>query len=155
MSPAATPTPPLPRLSLYNHQSTREAPLERWQRVAEAALPLCLQAAQPEGNDLAGLEEVEVSFVSDEKIARVHAEFLQDPTPTDVITFPHGEILISLDTAALQAVDHGETYEREAALYLIHGLLHLAGWDDHEPTERDEMHRVQAEILDKVWDCGS
>jgi probable rRNA maturation factor len=143
----------IPRLSLYDHQEGgREAPLERWQSVAERALPLCLTAAKPEGNDLRDLEEVEVSFVSDADISRVHDEFLGDPSPTDVITFPHGEILISLDTAARQAEEHGETYEREAALYLVHGLLHLAGWDDHEAAEREAMHRLQAEILDEVWE---
>lgn len=141
----------IPRLSLYNHQNRQEAPLERWQEVAERALPLCLAAAKGEGNDLQDLEEVEVSFVSDDDISRVHAEFLDDPTPTDVITFPHGEILISLDTATQQAVENGETYEREAALYLVHGLLHLAGWNDHEATEREEMHRLQAKILDQAW----
>lgn len=144
----------IPRLSLYdNQEGAREVPLERWQAVAERALPLCLAAAKPEGNDLQNLEEVEVSFVSDEDISRVHAEFLDDPSPTDVITFPHGEIIISLDTAAQQAVEHGETYEREAALYLVHGLLHLAGWDDHDPAEQKEMHRLQAKILDEAWEA--
>jgi probable rRNA maturation factor len=140
-----------PRLRLYNHQRTQPAHLKLWRDSARRALPLCLAAAKKRDSDLAELEEIEVSFVSDEDIARVHAEFLNDATPTDIITFPHGEILISLDTAARQAADHGETYEREAALYLIHGLLHLAGWDDHEPTERDEMHRLQARILEEVW----
>ena len=139
------------RLSLYNHQRSQPAPLKLWRDTAKRALPLCLSAARKPDSDLAELEEIEVSFVSDEDIGRVHAEFLNDPTPTDIITFPHGEILISLDTAARQATDHAETYERETALYLIHGLLHLAGWDDHEPIERDEMHRLQARILEEVW----
>ena len=140
-----------PRLRLYNHQRTQPVPLKLWRDTAKRALPLCLAAAKRPDSDLAQLEEIEISFVSDEDIGRVHGEFLDDPTPTDIITFPHGEILISLDTAATQAADHGETFERETALYLIHGLLHLAGWDDHEPTERDEMHRLQAKILEQVW----
>jgi probable rRNA maturation factor len=140
-----------PRLRLYNHQRTRPAPLKLWRETAQRALPLCLAAAKKPGSDLAQLEEIEISFVSDEDISRVHGEFLNDPTPTDIITFPHGEILISLDTAARQAADHGETFERETGLYLIHGLLHLAGWNDHEPNERDEMHRLQAKILEQVW----
>ncbi len=93
------------------------------------------------------LKEIEISFVSDKAIARVHGEFLNDPTPTDVITFPHGEIIISLDTAHRQAAEHHETYEREVALYIIHGLLHLAGWDDHGESERLEMHSRQLKIL--------
>jgi probable rRNA maturation factor len=77
----------------------------------------------------------------------VHADFLDDPTPTDVITFHHGEILISLDTAARQAAEYRLPYEHEAALYIIHGLLHLGGWDDHNPTEAADMKTLQERIL--------
>jgi probable rRNA maturation factor len=143
-----------PRLCFYNHQETRPAPLKLWEGVALRALPLCLAARKTPDCDLGTLEEIEVSFVSDEEISRVHADFLDDPTPTDVITFPHGEIIISLDTAARQATDHSETYERETALYIIHALLHLAGWDDHEEKEREEMHALQSHILEQVWQAG-
>jgi probable rRNA maturation factor len=70
-----------------------------------------------------------------------------DPTPTDVITFHHGEIIISLDTAQRQAAENGEPYEREVTRYIVHGLLHLAGWDDREESGRREMHKVQETIL--------
>lgn len=96
------------------------------------------------------LEEVEISLVSDESIAKVHGEFLADPTPTDVITFQHGEILISLDTAMRQAAENSEPYEREVTRYIVHGLLHLAGWDDREEAERKAMHEVQERILAAV-----
>ena len=59
------------------------------------------------------LEAVEISTVSDESIAHVHREFMGDPSPTDVITFHHGEIIVSLDTAQRQAAENGEPYERE------------------------------------------
>ena len=138
-------------LHFYNLQTQQPVHLETWQKVANQALPDCLAAAKTSDAPLTNLEEVEISFVSDEAIAQVHADFMSDPTPTDVITFHHGEILISLDTAKRQATEHGETYEREAALYVIHGLLHLAGWEDYEETERAEMHRLQSQILEKTW----
>ncbi len=125
-----------PRIQLYNHQSRHPAPLELWQTAAERALPLCLAAATSPASELHALEEIEINLVDDTTIARVHGEFLNDPTPTDVITFPHGEIFISLDTAQRQAAENGETYEREVALYIVHALLHLAGWDDREPGPR-------------------
>lgn len=125
--------------------------MDFWQATAERALPLCFEAATSPMSELHALQEIEVNFVDDTTIAQVHAEFLNDPTPTDVITFPHGEIFISLDTAQRQAVEHGETYEREVALYIVHALLHLAGWDDHDGTDRVAMHKTQASILDDAW----
>jgi len=75
---------------------------------------------------------------------------MDDPTPTDVITFHHGEILISLDTARREAPAHGHTVAEETLLYLIHGLLHLSGHTDlHEP-DRSAMHREQEDILRQI-----
>lgn len=144
-----------PRILLYNHQSRQPAPLEAWQTAAECALPLCLAAATSAASELHSIEEIEINFVDDATIARIHGEFLNDPTPTDVITFPHGEIFISLETAEHQAAGLGETYEREVALYVIHALLHLAGWDDREGASREAMHRTQSAILDRVWPNAS
>lgn len=95
-------------------------------------------------------QAVEVSLIDDEAIARVHAEFLDDPTPTDVITFPYeeyGEILISLETAQRQGEKYGRLFFVETTLYLIHGILHLAGYDDKDPAERKEMERIQEFLL--------
>lgn len=139
-------------ISLHLHEdvSDRQINLPLWQAVADKAHPLCLAKMTSEAAPLGSLEEVEITFVDDATIAQVHAEFMDDPTATDVITFHHGEILISLDTAAKQAADHGEPYERETARYIVHGLLHLAGWNDLEPAERAEMHSHQEDILARV-----
>lgn len=120
---------------------------DRLIQIARHAHPACLAAARPDQNVLADLSEIEVTLLSDPEIAVVHGEFLDDPTPTDVITFHHGEILISLDTAARQAPAHGLSAPDETALYLIHGLLHLAGWDDHDPDEAAEMAVLQHSLL--------
>lgn len=143
--------PLVPRLQLFNHQSLQPAPLELWQSAAERALPLCLASATSPASELHALGEIEINLVDDATIARVHGEFLADPTPTDVVTFPHGEIFISLDTAQRQAAENAETYEREVARYLIHALLHLAGWDDREPAARAAMHAEQERILGQAW----
>lgn len=128
--------------------------MAKWRDVGKKALPAVLAAATDAEAPLCHLEEVEISFVSDEAIAAVHGDFMDDPTPTDVITFHHGEILVSLDTAMRQGAEHGEPWERETALYVIHGLLHLAGWDDREEGQRREMHEVQGRILEGVWGEG-
>lgn len=144
---------PLDSISLEIHAHYEGLPLHLvcWQRIGQQAIPLCLQVLRHKDAPLASLAEIEVSLIDDGTIAEVHAQFLDDPTPTDVITFHHGEILISLDTALRQAAVHGHIYEREVALYLVHGLLHLAGWNDLEPCERAEMHEHQNRILDVLW----
>jgi probable rRNA maturation factor len=143
--------PALPKLVLFNRQKSQPVPLPWLRRIAKNALPACLAAAKTrEDSVLADLPEVEITYVSDAEIARVHGEFLDDATPTDVITFHHGEILISAETAARQALDHGQTLDHELALYLVHGLLHLAGWHDEDDQEAAEMARTQEAILQQA-----
>jgi probable rRNA maturation factor len=77
----------------------------------------------------------------------VHETFFNDPAPTDVITFPDGEILIGASVVAGNAVRFGNTPDEEAALCLIHGLLHLAGWDDRIAREAKDMRRKQEQIF--------
>ena len=138
------------RIAWHDHSSLRPD-ISRLQSVMERALPQVWAAPGPNPSALTGLEEVEVSLIDDAEIARVHADFLDDPTPTDVITFHHGEILVSLETAAREAAARGEPVLREAALYVIHGMLHLHGHDDADPPARARMHAAQDRILNAVW----
>jgi probable rRNA maturation factor len=137
----------LPSLHLYNHQKRYKPPLPWLKKIARLAVPACQHEAISPDAPIRVLEEIEITFVSDEEIARVHGEFLEDPTPTDVITFHHGEILISTDTAERQSAEHGQSLDHELALYMIHGLLHLGGLEDHEPEEAEKMALIQATIL--------
>lgn len=137
----------LPKLGIYNRQHRHKIPLPWLRKIGAVAMPACVAAIRSSDAPLAGMPLIEVSIVSDKEIARVHGEFLDDPTPTDVITFHHGEIIISADTAERQGKDHKHPFDHEVALYLIHGLLHLAGWDDHEKKEAREMAKRQAAIL--------
>jgi len=133
----------MPSLHLYNRQRKHKPSLPWLKKVLKSALPLCITEAKSTEAPLLHLEEIEFTIISDAEISRVHAEFLADPTPTDVITFHHGEILVSADTAVRQGSDHGQSLDHELALYLIHGLMHLGGWDDHEEVEAKEMTRRQ------------
>jgi probable rRNA maturation factor len=139
-----------PELQVYQRQRKQKVDLRWLRRQATAAVPLCLAECKVDDAHLALLHEVEVSIMSDKQIAQVHDDFMGDPTATDVITFHHGEILISADTAALHGPEHGHELGEELLLYVIHGLLHLAGWEDHDPEERAEMHRLQDGILAKL-----
>jgi probable rRNA maturation factor len=115
--------------------------------MAECALPACLRAMRSSRAPLGGLDGIEATIVSDLAIARVHRTFFNDPAPTDVITFPYGEILIGAGVVASNAARFGNTPNEEAALCLIHGLLHLAGWDDQSTRGAKDMRRKQEQIF--------
>lgn len=103
--------------------------------------------------------DLSVAFVGDKEIAKVHAEFMDDPSVTDVITFvgepnPHepfaGEIVINVDQARRAGPDHGQTARAELLLYLVHGWLHLAGYRDKKPTEAKAMRAAEARCLSRL-----
>lgn len=143
---------PGPGIECFEHCPIPEIDAASLESRVREALPLCLEAVgAAEPAVLAGLELVEVSLISDQAIAGVHGEFLGDPTPTDVITFPHGEILVSGETASRSAAEIGHPAEREALLYVIHGLLHLNGHDDLSELARTAMQAAQEGILERVW----
>ena len=80
----------------------------------------------------------------------VHQKFLGDPTETDVITFPYGEIIVCPAVAHAQAKSHGLTTQDEVLLYCLHGLLHLTGYDDTKPGLAREMALAQEKLLKQV-----
>lgn len=99
--------------------------------------------------------ELSLVFLTDPALAQLHADFLGDPTTTDVITFEGdpllgtaGEICVSADTAATYAREHAREFSTELTLYLVHGWLHLCGYDDLAPVKKRAMRRAEARALD-------
>ncbi len=138
---------PRPHLSLHDHQTAHTVDVTWLAAVAARALPEILAAPGTEVPALPELEEVEINLVDDAVISQVHGDFLNDPTPTDVITFHHGEVFVSTETAAREAAARGLPFPHELALYVVHGLLHLNGHTDLSEPERSAMHAVQ----DRIW----
>lgn len=141
-------------LEIYNNQTEElisDVLLEKLLSCGNLALPLALQNPAHGGGVLADLDDVEISIVSDEVIAQVHQDFMDIPGATDVITFEHGEIVISAETACAYAAHYENSFEKELMLYIIHGLLHLAGHEDADPLERKVMEGIQNQILKQVW----
>src|SRR4051812_1218985 len=122
------------RIALTNRQRRTQLDVPALKRFAADALSLCLASASPGCSVLRTLREIDVLFISDARMAQIHRRFLNLAGPTDVITFEHGEIFISVDTAIRQAKRFGTTSEYELRLYLVHGLLHLHGFDDQSPA---------------------
>jgi len=111
---------------------------------------------------------ITVVLVDDATIHRLNRQFLQHDEPTDVITFPLdnasgagerfvkprmgerrelGEIYISCERAAAQSLEWGGNPEREVRFLVVHGVLHLLGWDDATDDDRARMLARQEEIL--------
>ncbi len=137
-----------------NHQQTTAIP-ESWLTVLESvaadAMAMALAFATKADSPLSLLGTVEVALVDDATSDQVHKDFMGIDGPTDVITFHHGEIVIGAEVASRQAAEYGEPLPREILRYLVHGLLHLAGHEDEEPTARKMMEQAQEEIISKIW----
>lgn len=111
--------------------------------------------------------EFGVYYVNSKEMAAMNEKFLGHAGPTDVITFDysndeivHGEIVICVDEAITQAREFGATPQMELVRYLVHGLLHLRGYDDRQAAKRLKMKRAEDKWVrwvaaqftcDKVW----
>ena len=135
----------VPHLSWSSRQRFHKVDMGKLEKIVQAALPLCVKKPRKLGIMLPA--EIEITLLGEAAIAKVHGEFLGDHTPTDVITFEHGEILIGFPIAVANAKKLGHPAIHEIALCAIHGILHLLGYDDLTESERVIMHSRQDEIL--------
>ena len=102
--------------------------------------------------------EISVAIVDDATIHDLNLKYLQHDHATDVLSFLlssigellEGEIVVSADTAACEALRYGWSAEDELLLYLIHGALHLVGHDDASDAERAVMRAKERQYLAKL-----
>lgn len=104
--------------------------------------------------------EVNVCFVNDKKIRQLHKKYLSEDSPTDVIAFnlskkPKADtiladIIISTDTAFSNSEIFNDSTSDELFLYLVHGMLHIAGYDDKTKKERLIMEKRANRILESL-----
>ena len=135
------------QVKVLNRQRKFQLPTREFLTFAEKLVPLVSNIAR---NVIP--EEILVVLVSDRKIAAIHEQFMGIAGATDVITFQHGEIVVSVETAARQAGEYKTDLFQELRLYIAHGLLHLAGYDDHSEDGFREMAKLQNELVQKVRD---
>ncbi|HHZ18414.1 MAG TPA: rRNA maturation RNase YbeY [Acholeplasmataceae bacterium] len=99
---------------------------------------------------------VSLILTDDAEIWSLNRQFRGVDRPTDVLSFPAdeeeylGDIFISVDRLLAQAEEYGHSAEREFAFLLVHGLLHLMGYDHHDPEQEQEMFTKQEEILNAL-----
>lgn len=135
-----------PSLSVRNAQRTvaiSTAALARFGRAALArAWPL-----RKEGSDILRLSFIHVAIISNRRMAQLHERFCGVPGPTDVLTFQDGDVFISADKAQGNARAFHTSTDEEIRLYLVHGLLHLCGWDDITAPAARKMRGLQARLV--------
>src|SRR5205814_9179846 len=137
----------MPRITVHNRQRAVRIPLAALQEFARRALGKCLKIPKKKLRGLEGFADLSVILVSNRRMAELHRRFLHRPGPTDVITFQHGEIFVSAETARSHARRFGYSLEDELRLYIAHGLLHLHGFDDKDSADAAKMERAQEKLV--------
>ena len=104
---------------------------------------------------VAGGTSVTLVLVDNDAIKDLNKRFRGEDSVTDVMAFPGdsdylGDVIISVEKAKEQAPFFGFSFEKELALLVVHGLLHLLGFRDYSPQESEEMNRTQLSILQKL-----
>ncbi|MDA7950014.1 MAG: rRNA maturation RNase YbeY [Pirellulaceae bacterium] len=102
--------------------------------------------------------EISLAVVDDKKIHELNLAYLDHDYPTDVLSFAleegdnflEGEVIVSYDTAKQKGVEYAWPPEQELLLYVIHGTLHLVGYDDKEENARLEMRQKETEVLRRL-----
>ena len=136
-------------VEVVNRQRRREVDVGRWRAFAERALRAV--GAKP-------ARGATVAFVSDRRMRELNRQFRGRDYATDVLSFPAepdefegdeaegyiGDVVVSLERAAAQAAEHGLTFENEVEQLILHGLLHLSGYD-HE-TDEGQMNRLELRL---------
>ena len=137
----------VPEIIVHNLQRKISVNVAELEKFAGNAVQHSLQLQRRQRTDLRKLSEIFIWLISDRRMALLHRKFLGQSGPTDVMTFQHGEIFISVDTARRHARAFENSLLRELKLYIVHGLLHLHGFDDQTPSQAHKMKAAQERML--------
>jgi len=136
-------------IEVVNRQRKIAVDIERWQAFSERALKSLRKSES----------DATIAFVSDRQMKDLNKRFRNINRSTDVLSFPAeeagaatstnlGDIAVSLERATTQAKENSLTLEIEIAQLILHGLLHLCGYD-HE-TDQGEMNRLELQLRRKL-----
>jgi len=140
-------------VSIANRQQTRAIDLRMLRRIVHTLLSELFQT---------GHAEVGISLVASPAMTRLNETFLRHAGSTDVITFDyssyesritnhesrlHGEIFVCVDEAVIQARRFRTSWQSELVRYIVHGVLHLLGFDDARPVVRQGMKSEENRLL--------
>jgi probable rRNA maturation factor len=139
-----------PRVSVRSLQRKIDVNIADLERFGRKAVALCLRLPRNKKADLERLKEVSILIISNRRMSTLHGRFMNEAGPTDVISFQHGEIFISAEMAKRNARRFGNSLAHELRLYIVHGLLHLHGFDDRDAAGARAMAALQQRILAKA-----
>jgi probable rRNA maturation factor len=122
--------------------------------LIEKAARLVLRGEQVQSADLS------IAIVDDQMIQQLNRQYLEHDYPTDVLSFPldrqatcvEGEIIVSAQTAIRESSQYGWSAEKELLLYVVHGALHLLGYDDQSADQSQMMRAKEREYLAQLSD---
>src|SRR5258705_4126015 len=139
-----------PDISVRNRQRKIPVNVPDLEIFARKALRRCLQLQKRKPMDLDKLDEVFVWLISARRMASLHRKFMHQTGPTDVLTFQHGQIFISVETAKKHARAFGNSLASELCLYIAPGLLHFRGLDDRTRAAARTLKAIQHKSLRHV-----
>ena len=138
----------------------------RWDELArKAAAAAIAQSAYPELADTERAVEISVTLTGDEEVRALNAEWRHKDKPTNVLSFPMsderdlaranvagpelllGDIILAHGVCAAEAADKGVTVEQHATHLIVHGTLHLLGYDHHDNGEAEDMEAREVRAL--------
>lgn len=135
---------------LNNNQNEIQVNENNWIDFSEKILKLL---------DLPEDTELSLTFVNNEEIHKLNNEYRQKDYATDVLSFPFenefnlpinnilGDVIISLQKAESQAQEYGHSFNRELGFLIVHGILHLNGYDHETKEDEEEMFALQKKLL--------
>lgn len=101
-------------------------------------------------------QEVSLIFANEKTTCQLHADFFQDPTLTDCMSFPIdppaflGDVVVCPKAAFIYVEKHGGEVNYEVSLYIVHGILHLMGYRDIEEEERQIMQQAEKKHMENL-----
>lgn len=137
------------QIYLNNNQSKFKISIREWKKFIKEILEKLNQDKNT---------EISITFTNNEEVHHLNKEYRNIDRPTDVLSFPFdnsfnlpvkmlGDIIISLEKAESQSEEYGHSFKREISFLIVHGILHLLGYDHHTPEEEKEMFGLQKELL--------
>ena len=142
------PDPQAYRILVANEQATLTIDQNRLDRAVTAIL----------ADSKFATAAVSIAVVDDPTIHTLNVQYLAHDYPTDVLSFVleetadhlEGELVVSADTAIREAGQAGWSPHDELLLYVVHGTLHMVGYDDHDPAEQARMYAAEAHYLQRI-----
>lgn len=137
-------------MQIMVHRKIRGTPSERWVQFVLKAIAKRLSAKQR-----ARIKNCAVIFVGDARMRTLNRVHRGLDRATDVLAFPGtdgelGDIVIAVPYVRRQARRFNVSFQEECARMLIHGILHLLGYDHHRPTPARQMFRLQEAVLNDI-----